>query len=202
MPLGMMGALFYFSHTIIGNLLWSEYNPITTDISSLTATGAPHVVLLRILSLVYGVCMLLMIIGLLSRSLTLNQHLRIGYLLLLIMQITSLVGYSLFPLSGDKTEMNFQNTMHIIITILVVFTVIPALFFMASGYLKEEETKKLGKFTLIMAILITIFGMLNPISMQLKLNILGLTERLVIYNLQILMFIISYYNTFIDPQRL
>lgn len=37
----MIGALAYFIHTILGNILWKEYNPITTDISSLTATGSP-----------------------------------------------------------------------------------------------------------------------------------------------------------------
>lgn len=40
-PLGMVGVLFYLAHTITGRILWKGYNPITTDISSLTADGAP-----------------------------------------------------------------------------------------------------------------------------------------------------------------
>ena len=54
----------------------------------------------------------------------------------------------------------------------------------------------MGKITLVIAILITVFGALNPIGMVLQLNILGLTERLVIYTIQVLMFILSYYYTF------
>ncbi len=199
MPLGMVGVLFYFAHTILGNILWKEYNPITTDISSLTADGAPNAQMLKILSFIYGICMVLMVMALIIKSFRqYHSMLRIGYIILIIMQLTSLFGYSLFPLTGDKTEMNFQNTMHIIVTVVVVFTTIASSFLIALGYLKQERMKNLGKLTLVMAVLITIFGMFNPISMNLKLNILGLTERLVIYSIQILMFILSYYYTFLD----
>ena len=50
--------------------------------------------------------------------------------------------------------------------------------------------KNLGKFILIMAI-ITLCGMMNNF-MSMKLNIMGLTERLVIYSLQILIFVLSF----------
>jgi hypothetical protein len=199
MPLGMVGVLFYFTHTILGNILWKEYNPITTDISSLTADGAPNAHMLKILGFIYGICMVLMVTALIVKAFRqYHSMLRIGYVILLIMQLTSLFGYSLFPLTGDKTEMNFQNMMHIIVTVIVVFTTIASSFLISFGYLKQEKMKRLGKLTLVMAILITIFGMFNPISMSLKLNILGLTERLVIYTIQILMFILSYYYTFLN----
>lgn len=29
--LGMAGVIFYFSDTILGNLLWPEYDPLTMD---------------------------------------------------------------------------------------------------------------------------------------------------------------------------
>ncbi len=199
MPLGMVGVLFYFTHTILGNILWKEYNPITTDISSLTAEGAPNAQMLKILSFIYGICMVLMVIALIIKAFRqYRAMLRIGYIILIIMQLTSLFGYGLFPLTGDKSEMNFQNTMHILVTVIVVFTTIASSFLISLGYLKQERMKSLGKLTLVMAVLITVFGMFNPISMSLKLNILGLTERLVIYSIQILMFILSYYYTFLD----
>ncbi|MEG2656874.1 MAG: DUF998 domain-containing protein [Clostridium sp.] len=197
MPLGMVGVLFYFTHTILGSILWKEYNPITTDISSLTADGAPNAHLLKIFGLIYGICMVLMVIGLIRKAFRkYNSMVRIGYVILMIMQLTSLFGYSLFPLTGDKTVMNFQNMMHIIVTVVIVVTTITSSFFISFGYLKQEKTKRLGKLTLVMAILITVFGVFNPISMSLQLNILGLTERLVIYTIQTLMFMLSYYYTF------
>lgn len=196
MPLGMVGVLFYVSHTILGRLLWKAYNPVTTDISSLTADGAPNANLLRILTNVYSVCMLLFVLALIIKAFK-HYHslLRIGFIILMIMQLTSTFGYSLFPLSGNKTTMNFQNSMHIVVTIVVVFTTIASSFFIAFGYIKQEKLKALGGISIVMAILITVFGAFNPISMNLKLNILGITERLVIYSIQLFMFILSLYYT-------
>lgn len=198
MSLGMIGALFYIAHTILGQILWKAYNPITTDISSLTAEGAPNRNILSIFCNVYSVCMILFLIALIKKAFNeYNFMCKIGYILLMIMQLTSTFGYSLFPLSGDKTVMNFQNFMHIIVTIIVVFTTITSSFLIALGYLKQKNTEHLGKISLIMAILITIFGAAVPISMNLKINILGLTERLEIYTIQIFMIILSYNYTFI-----
>lgn len=53
MPLGMIGVVAYLLHTILGRILWPEYNPITTDISSLTAIGAPNRDFLMIFSAIY-----------------------------------------------------------------------------------------------------------------------------------------------------
>ncbi|MEW9077041.1 hypothetical protein [Terrisporobacter glycolicus] len=64
--------------------------------------------------------------------------------------------------------------------------------------LTQEKMKELGNFILIMAIIITLCGIMNPISMKIGLNILGLTERLVIYSLQILIFVLSFYYTKCD----
>lgn len=203
MPMGMVGVLFYFAHTILGNILWKEYNPITTDISSLTANGAPNADLLRIFGFIYGVCMVLMVLALIAKSFRqYHSLLRIGTVVLMVMQLTSLFGYSLFPLTGEKTVMNFQNMMHIIVTVIVVFTTIASSFLIALGYLKQEKMTGLGKLGLGMAILITLFGMLNPISMGMGLNILGLTERLVIYSIQIFMFMLSYFYTFLETRQI
>lgn len=196
-PLGMLGVITYFVHIILGNILWHEYNPITTDISSLTASGAPNAELLRVFTLIYGVCTIMFVVGLMIKAFRKYHGLvKSGYIVLLTMELTSLFGYSFFPLTGDKTEMNFQNMMHVIVTVVVVFTTIASGFLLSAGYIKQEKMKSLGKFTLVMAVLITLFGATNPIGMGLGLNILGLTERLVIYTLQIMMFVLSYYYTF------
>lgn len=199
-PLGMIGVIAYLIHTILGQILWNSYNPITTDISSLTAVGAPNRELLLIFTYIYGISMLLFIIGLIVKAFR-KYHfsLKTGYIIMFIMQLVSFVGYSLFPITGDKTEMNLQNLMHIIVTVIVVFTTIASSYFLSYGYLKQKN--KLGKFILIMAVVITITGLTNPIGMGLELNILGLTERLVIYSLQFMIFVISAYYTFNKSER-
>lgn len=197
MPACMIGVISYFIHTILGRILWNEYNPITTDISSLTAVGAPNRDLLMIFTNIYGITTILFISGMIIKAFR-KYHIavRVGYIILLLMNVVSLFGYSMFPLEGDKTAMSFQNKMHIIVTIIVVFTTIVSTFTLAFGYLKQEHMKKLGTFTLVMAFIITIMGMMNPISMANNINILGLTERAVVYSLQILMFVYSAYYTF------
>ena len=149
--------------------------------------------------MIYGICMVLFILGMIIKS-DRKYHLGIctGYVVLLGMEVISLFGYTSFPLVGDKTVMNFQNMMHIAVTVAVVATTIASAFTLAYGYLVQEKIKNLGKFILIMAIIITLCGMMNPISMVMGLNILGLTERLVIYSLHILMFVLSFYYTKCD----
>lgn len=197
MPLGMIGVLFYFLHTILGNILWKAYNPITMDISSLTADGAVSAQLLRVFTGLYAICMILFSIGMIVIAFKKYHFLvRTGYIVLLVMNLISAFGYRLFPLEGDKTVMTFQNMMHIIVTVIVVFTTIATGFLLAVGYIKQEKLKKLGKGILIFAILITGFGILNPMNMAMGWGILGLTERLVIYTLQISLFILSYLYTF------
>ncbi len=199
MPLGMAGVIFYLSHTIWGNILWPGYNPITMDISSLTADGLTNQGILRVFTMIYGICMVLFILGMIIKS-DRKYHLgtHTGYVVLLEMEIISLFGYTAFPLVGDNTVMNCQNMMHVAVTVVVVATTIASGFTLAYGYLVQEKMKNLGKFILIMAIIITLCGMMNPISMVMGLNILGLTERLVIYSLRTLIFVLSFYYTKCD----
>ncbi len=202
MPLGMAGVLFYLLHTITGRLLRPEYNPVTDDISSLTAAGAPNRDLLVLLTVLYGIATVLFAAGMIVKSFRIYHGLvRAGWILFLAMNLVSIFGYSLFPLSGDKTQMTFGNMMHIAVTIIVVFSTIAAVFVLAIGYLKQEKMKRLGTFTLFMAFLITITGFLNPIGMANGLNILGLTERAVIYSLHLTVFVCSFYYTFVKERK-
>lgn len=190
MSLGMIGVVAYVIHTLLGRLLWPAYNPITTDISSLTAIGAPNRDLLLIFTTIYSIASILFVIQMIISS---TKTIRLGWIVSLLMHVVSFVGYSLFPLVGDKTDMNFSNVMHIVVTVFVVMTTISSSFILAIGYIKNKE--KIGYFILVMAIIITMAGALNPICMANKWNVLGLVERLVIYSLQLMMFVVSSYFT-------
>lgn len=63
MPLGMVSVVAYFVHVFFGQYLCESYDPITTDISSLTAVGAPNANLLNMILLIYGIGFLLFVIG-------------------------------------------------------------------------------------------------------------------------------------------
>ena len=120
MPLGMPGAVSYVLHTLIGEILRPDYNPITTDISSLTALGAPNRELLLVFTTIYGISTLLFIVGMVVKSRRLyHSAVQSGWTILLIMNLVSLFGYALFPLTGDKTEMNPSNIMHLAVTVII-----------------------------------------------------------------------------------
>ena len=196
-PLGMIAVISYFIHVFLGQILWKEYNPLTTDISSLTANGAPNAELLGIFTLIYGIAFLLFTLGMVAIAFEkYHKVTKIGFLLFMIMALTSLVGYAFFPLTSDKFAMNFQNMMHILTTVIVTFTTIFSIYIIGYGYLKKEKLKNLGKITIAAASLIVLFGFLNPIAIALQINIVGLTERLVIFTLMIFTFLLSFIYTF------
>jgi hypothetical protein len=202
-PLGMIGVIVYLVYAILGKALWPEYNPITTDISSLTAIGAPNREMLSVLIYIYGVLMILFITGLLIKSFRKYQWgLKVGYITMIIMQFISLFGFSLFPLSGEEIDLKFQDIMHIIITVVVILATIIIGYILAFGYLKQEKKQGLGKFILVMAIIITIAGIANPVCMIMEFNILGLTERIVVYSLHLMIFVISAYYTFAKQEKI
>lgn len=197
-PAGMAGTLVYMLHTIIGAKLWPEYNPVTTDISTLTAEGSPDAGLLRIFTLVYGVLMIFFAAGMVLRAFRVyNKSLKIAFALLLIMEAISLVGYGLFPLNPSLTMGSIQNTMHMAVTGIVVFTTIAFAYFAAFGYLNQEGLKRFGKFVRVIAVLITVFGIFNVITIGIGWPLLGLTERAVIFSIMLLLFAISNFETFI-----
>lgn len=190
---GMIAFISYVVYTAIGNYLWYEYNPITTDISSLSAVGAPNQEKLSPFLGVYGASLFVFVITYMVWTFNKKRHIcvNIGSILLFLMAMVSKFGYSLFPLEGDKTQMTFQNSMHIVTTVFVVFLSIAALYLIAVGYQKRDETKKIGKVIIILATIFTVCGMANPIGMGMNLNVLGLTERLAIYSLHFIIGIIG-----------
>jgi hypothetical protein len=198
----MIGILFYLAHTLLGRILWAEYNPVTMDISSLTADGAPNAGLLRALTTIYGLSMIAFSIGMVMTAFRRHGALvRAGYITLLVMEVVSMFGYMLFPLSGDKVVMTFNNMMHIAVTGVVVLTTIACGFLLAVGYLKHEKMRSLGVFALVMAVLITLTGMTTPIGMGAGWNLLGVTERLSIYSVQTMLFVLSARYTFSGKMR-
>lgn len=197
MPLGMISVITYFIHVFLGQLLWPEYNPVTMDISSLTADGAPNAGLLRIFTLIYGLCFMLFAVGMAIKAFKLyHAPSRVGYAVFLAMAVISFLGYGFFPLAEDKTAMSFQNVMHLAVSGAVVLTTLLSLYLTAFGYLKKEKLKLLGGASLAAAVLITVFGPMTPIGMANGWNILGVTERMVIFTLQLFVFFLSFVHTF------
>ncbi len=182
---GILAFLFYIAYASIGSYMWKEYDPITTDISSLGAVGAPNQAALAPYLMMYGILFLIFVFTYSFWSFYRNYHvlIKMGSLLLIIMAVISKWGYEMFPLEGDKKVMTFQNSMHILVTVAVVFLSIAALLMISIGYKRREETRWFGSVLFILTIVFIFFGATNPIGMKQEWNVLGLTERLSIYSL-------------------
>lgn len=189
---GFIGIIIYFAHVILGGILWDSYNPITQTISELTSGDAPNKEILSIFTAVYGVLLVIFSFSMyfIFKKFKVHKVAIIGSVLLIIMETSSFIGYNLFPLTS-VTEMNFQNAMHIVVTIVVVVCSIAAIFFVGIGLIKTDSYKRIGIFVLICAIIFTASGSLTPISMANNLRIAGLTERINIFTLQICLSVLS-----------
>jgi hypothetical protein len=189
---GAFSAVVYLAHVVLGGILWPEYSHIVNTISELTADGAPNAPLLRVFTTVYGVLAVVFAVSLLLafRALKVRKAAKIGAILLIIMEVASLVGYGLFPLS-DSTEMNVQNIGHIAVTVIVVLTTVTCGFFIGAGLLKTESCKKLGVFMLICASVMVAAGLMSPVTLATGWPVAGLVERFNIFTLQLWIFVLS-----------
>ncbi|MCY6370707.1 DUF998 domain-containing protein [Clostridium ganghwense] len=190
---GMMSSIVYVLHVFIGGILWDGYNSIKQPISDLTGIDAPNARLLRGFTSVYGILAIIFAISLyvILRN-CVNKISKFEMILLIIMEVSSFVGYSLFPLEGTNTGMTFQNKMHIIVTVIVVITTIGCTFFIGIGFSKIKSMKKLGLFVIGCGVIITISGVSTGIVMAKNIPILGLIERINIFTLQLMIFVLSF----------
>jgi hypothetical protein len=74
----------------------------------------------------------------------LNKTLRVGIYLFAAMNWVSAVGYTAFPLTGDNTQMTFQNAMHIAVTIAVVLLSIASLICIIIGGFRKKNNSSLA----------------------------------------------------------
>lgn len=193
---GLLGVIAYTAHVVLGGILWKEYNPITQSISELTGNGAPNAALLSIFTTIYGILVVIfsVCVYINFKTMRVKRTALIGAVLLIIMEVTSLVGYSLFPLNQQQgvSLMDFQNIMHLAVTGVVVICTIGSGYFIGIG-LRRSGIKGIGLFIIICSIVITVFGAFTPISMGAGLPVSGLAERINIFSLQLWISVLSVY---------
>lgn len=193
LPLGMLAVLFYLLHTFLGNLWWSAYSPLSTDISSLTATGAPNAHVLRFFTTGYHACLVVFLAAMLGLSGAAHtRQAQAGYLLWLLMALISWFGYWFFPLESAPGS---SNAMHLAVTGVVVVLSLTGGFLIGLGYRRRAETGRMSLVVLFLTALMLAGGLLMALSRALGWNILGLCERLVIYSLLGQFFLLSAFHT-------
>lgn len=177
---GIVAAIVYILHDIIGAANYPGYNWTSQAVSDLTATDAPSFVVASGLSAVYGIlsCVCCACLCILAEK-TSQKSLRIGVYLFSLMNFISAIGYSLFPLSSAGYDGSVQSFMHVyVVTILVVVLSIVSLILIAIGAFKSKR-KVLGVLA-ILAFVLMFVGAAG--SANVPKEIFGIVERFSTYS--------------------
>lgn len=177
---GIVAAIFYLLHDIIGIANYPSYDWASQAVSDLTATDAPSFTIASGLSHVHGItsCLCCALVCILAQK-EKNKTLRLGIYFFSIMNLISAVGYSIFPLSSAGYDGSFQSFMHVyVVTIAVVLLSIVSLILIAVGALKSKK-KALGILAIISLVLMFV-GAVG--SGNVPKEIFGIFERFSTYS--------------------
>ncbi|PKK98490.1 MAG: DUF998 domain-containing protein [Tenericutes bacterium HGW-Tenericutes-2] len=191
LSIGILAVIFYFLHVILGSIHYPGYDFLSQAVSDLTSDSSPSKVIARFFSSLYGILSSLVMIGFLYTFRNEKiKILKIGVYLLSTMYITSAVGYALFPLSSNTDINNFQNVMHIVVTIAVVLLTISSLILLAISFKKMNRLIYFILTVLTFAVL-----MIGSISIGVVPSAyFGLAERFSVFSVVLYLLFISYFN--------
>jgi len=176
---GLLSLVAYFSHVVIGTMLYEGYDPLSQAISDLTADDSPVKTLTRTLAHIYGFFSVITVYLLYRFSFYQStKRLRWGMLCFGMMIVLSAIGYALFPLSEAGYAGSFQDIMHMVITVLVVLLTVASLILFYFGF----NIKFAKYYTLFAFISITISPLLMVVFGP---NLFGLFERISVYTVVI-----------------
>ena len=177
---GVVAAVFYLLHDIIGAANYPGYDWASQAVSDLTATDAPSFAIASGLTTVYGIlsclcCALLCILVQKSKK----KSLRLGIYLFAIMNFVSAIGYELFPLSSAGYDGSVQSFVHVfVLTAAVVLLSIVSLILIAIGAFKSKK-KLLGALA-IAALVLMFIGAVG--SGNVPKEVFGVFERFSTYS--------------------
>jgi len=190
---GLLAAICYLTHDIVGGLLYPDYSFLTRAVSDLTGLDSPVRYFTVPLTLAYGffaiVCVILSIISFKNKS---NIVVMIGLYLFLAMHVVSAVGYTLFPLDSTLPSSDFKNRMHIVVTVLVVVLSISSLIVIAvGGFLKKKPHHKLSIYSIIAFVLMALGAILTNAAPS---SVFGIVERFSTYSAVIYTCVLGFYS--------
>lgn len=166
---GIISLLSYSAMVIFSPLAYPGYDWLTMAVSELSAVGAPSEKLASQLNCLFGPCGLVSIMAVcLAMVFVKSKVLKTGVYLFAAMEWVCSVGYTMFPWS----ENSFQNTMHLLVTVLVVVLSVVSLILIGIGSLKEElQSLSFWSFICLLMML------MGPVGMNLFPSLFGLFER-------------------------
>ncbi len=146
--LGLLGLVSFLSYTaavVFAPLAYPGYNWMAQAVSDLSAADAPSLSLWNQLSALYNacevVCVTVVCLGIQGKK---TRLLRTGIYLFAAMEWVSAVGYRMFPLSSSGYAGALQDTMHMVVTALVVLLSIASLTVILVAGAKSRACRSYG----------------------------------------------------------
>ncbi|WP_455542782.1 DUF998 domain-containing protein [Intestinibacter sp.] len=131
--------LSYAASVFFSPLAYPGYNWMSMAVSELSATDAPSRALAIKLNCLYGPCGILCIMAVCVAAYNFkSKPFRVGIFLFAAMEWVTSIGYELFPFVSNAEGFNFQNMMHIAVTVAVVGLSISSLVLIAIGAGKDK----------------------------------------------------------------
>lgn len=162
--LGLAGVVSFVSYAvavIFSPLAYPGYDWLSQAVSDLSAASSPSLALWNSLTAFYNVCETLCVtvvcLGIRSKN---NKILRVGVYIFAVMEWVSAVGYRAFPLSESGYAGAFQDTMHMVVTAVVVLLSIASLTIIVIAGTKDKSCRSYGICALV-ALLMMLTGALG-----------------------------------------
>ena len=150
--LGLLGIVSFISYTaavIFSPLAYPGYDWMAQAVSDLMAQNSPSLLLWNQLSSLYGICGMVSIMSVcIFIQGKLSRTIRAGIYLFAAMNWVSSIGYQVFPLvEGGMDGKTFQDTMHVVVTVLVVLLSVLSLSVILVGGIRSRTYRRLALFS-------------------------------------------------------
>lgn len=187
---GIVSSLFYAGMDVIGGTRWQSYNWLSQEFSRLSAVGAPSRSLHLVLSPLYSLLVIAFGLGI-WWSAGRKRGLCVVGGGLIVYALVSFVWPQFFPEDLTAPVSAFTNTMHILLTVVAVFSWMLILGFAATAFGKRFRLYTIGTLlTILVAGMLTGPQAAAMIAGQ-PAPWLGLTERINIYSFMIWAMVLS-----------
>lgn len=181
---GILSSLVYLSMDITGGMLWENYSWFSQEFSRLSSIGAPSRQIHLVLSLIYSLLVIAFGVGIWQSS-GRNRSIRVIGIAFIIYAVDSWLWPQFFPEDLSQHISALTNTMHIVLTVVTVFTWLFILVFavVASG-------KWIRLYSIITLLAVIVFGSLAgsqgaALAAGQPTPMLGLMERINIYSFMV-----------------
>lgn len=183
---GVLQTFFYLAHVIAGRMVWKDYNPLAQPISDLTADTAISQAVAN--NILYGYsffniffCIVLLIYF--NKEVVVNKIFYSGLVIKFVAELLSTFGYKLFPLSDTAWQSSFQNTMHYVITAVIVLGYIVLSVLLTIGLAKTKKYPGMTRFMKLFSAVFIVSGFMTVVAANVFPMYVGLVERVNLYSL-------------------